>query len=201
MALAPYFAGRTIGPPTAPNVVEAYLDYVCPFSKRLFERIVADVAPGAEKEHGGKVRFVFRHQVQPWHPQSTLVHEAAIAVGRLHPDGFVAFSKLLFERQTDFFDLNVFDKSRQQVYTDLAALAGQIGADPAAVLKLLDRKPSEEFLNTGNAVTDELKIHIRIARQNGIHVSPTVLFNGLVDNAVSSGWTPDQWREYLAAKL
>jgi len=62
---------------------------------------VNEVLPAVEKQYPGKLRFVFRHQVQPWHPQGTLVHEAAIAVARLDPDKFAPFAKVLFERQTE----------------------------------------------------------------------------------------------------
>ena len=104
-------------------------------------------------------------------------------------------------RQMDFFDLNVYDLSRQQIYEKLADLAQQVGVDKSAVLALLARKPSDEFLNTGNAVTDECKVHIRIARQTSIHVSPTCVWNGLIENAISSGWTGEQWSEFFAQKV
>ena len=31
-------------------------------------------------QYEGKVKVIFRNQVQPWHASSTLVHEASIAV-------------------------------------------------------------------------------------------------------------------------
>ena len=31
----------------------------------------------------------------------------------------------------------------------------------------------------------------------GVHVSPTVLFNGVPENSISSGWTIEQWEEWL----
>lgn len=33
-------------------------------------------------QYEGKVKVIFRNQVQPWHASSTLVHEAGLAVGR-----------------------------------------------------------------------------------------------------------------------
>lgn len=35
------------------------------------------------------------------------------------------------------------------------------------------------------------------ARLVGIHVSPTVLFDGLVENNISSSFTAEQWDEWL----
>lgn len=43
-----------------------------------------------------KTQVIFRHQVQPWHPSSTLVHEAALAVGILAPHRFWEFSHVSF---------------------------------------------------------------------------------------------------------
>jgi len=52
-------------------------------------------------------------------------------------------------------------------------------------------------LNQGNAVTGDLKLVVKAARLVGIHVSPTVVFNGIVENAISSSWTTEQWEEWL----
>ncbi len=51
-----------------------------------------------------------------WHPQSTMTHEAGLAVARLGGEGaFWRFSDALYERQADFFDEAVWDMSRRQV--------------------------------------------------------------------------------------
>jgi protein-disulfide isomerase len=47
------------------------------------------------------VQVIFRQQVQPWHPTSTLLHEAALAVERVDKSRFWDFSDVLFERQTE----------------------------------------------------------------------------------------------------
>lgn len=80
----------------------AYLDFVCPFSKRLFERVFNEVLPAAEKAHPGKLRFIFRHQIQPWHPQSAIVHEASVAVAQVDPSKFLAYAAILFAKQTQW---------------------------------------------------------------------------------------------------
>ena len=36
------------------------------------------------------------------------------------------------------------------------------------------------------------------AAQNGIHVTPTVMVNGLIRNDVSSSWTLEQWTDCMA---
>lgn len=42
---------------------------------------------------------------------------------------------------------------------------------------------------------------VKYARQNSIHASPTVLFNGLVANEVSSSWGEKEWTEFFDAKI
>jgi protein-disulfide isomerase len=43
----------------------------------------------------------------------------------------------------------------------------------------------------------EIKWHTRYARQNGIHVSPTFMVNGLVRPELGSGDTIEKWLEAL----
>ena len=100
--------------------VGAWLDYACPFSAKFHETFVEKVLP----HHGDDVRLLVYHQVQPWHPQSTMLHEAAIAVADVGGnDAFWKFSSALYATQTDFFDANAWGKSRAQIYDELAALA------------------------------------------------------------------------------
>lgn len=44
-------------------------------------------------KYDGKVKIVFRNQVQPWHGSSTFVHEAGLAVARVAPEHFWKFSR------------------------------------------------------------------------------------------------------------
>lgn len=144
--------------------------------------------------------------MQPWHPSSTLTHEAALAVLRLTQnsspgDKFAAFSAALFGAQRDFFDVNVVNEARNATYRRLARLAaGAVeGVDEDEVYRLLEvpDKPVGDSLNVGNAVTDDLKVVVKMARLVGVHVSPTVIFDGVVANEISSSWTKEQWIEWL----
>ena len=67
------------------------------------------------------------------------------------------FSTALYASQTDFFDANVYDKSRTQIYRELAALArASADVSEADVMSKLDRVVEEGSLNTGNATTQTL---------------------------------------------
>lgn len=102
--------------------------------------------------------------MQPWHPSSTLVHEAAVAVLRIAPEKFWEFSEALFKKQTEYFDEAVVDETRNQTYKRLAALAGSVGIDEGKVYELLEVKNGEPR-NAGNQVSNDFKFIIKVRRR------------------------------------
>ncbi len=95
-------------------------------------------------------------------------------------------------------DDKTYNLSRSELYERAASLGPSVGIDKDSLLALLAYKNTPGESNAGNAVTNDFKIHLRIARQNGIHVSPTVLINGLADLSIQSSWDMDTWDAYLA---
>jgi len=202
MALAPRFAGQKFAAVNAPTLhtLELYLDYVCPFSAKLFNTVYTSVLPLIKQKYGSKVQILFRQQIQPWHPSSTLVHEAGVAVLKLEPGKFWEFSKVLFEDAKSFYDVNVVHETRNQTYSRLAKVGAKVGLDEEEFLNLLwiDDKPSSDgSLNIGNAVTNDLKVLVKMNRLVGVHVTPTVIFDGVVENSISSSFNGQQWEEWL----
>lgn len=104
MALAPKFAGQKFSATNVPTLhtLELYLDYVCPFSAKMFNTVYTSVFPLIRQKYSSKVQILFRQQIQPWHPSSTLVHEAGVAVLKLQPSKFWDFSKVIFCRPLNF---------------------------------------------------------------------------------------------------
>ncbi|KAL1960753.1 hypothetical protein VTO42DRAFT_6583 [Malbranchea cinnamomea] len=150
--------------------------------------------------YANKLRVIFRQHVQPWHPSSTLVHEAAVGVLKLAPEKFWEFSHVLFKEQQTYFDVNVVNETRNQTYKRLAALGAKVGVDEEALYKLLEipSQPGPDgSLNSGNQVTNDFKLLIKANRVVGVHVSPTVFFNGIEEKSISSSFTADQWKEWL----
>jgi len=207
MALAPKFAGLKFSAAPAPqtlHTLEIYLDYVCPFSAKMFKTVYTQVFPLIEKSYASKVQILFRPQIQPWHPSSTLTHEAGIAVLKLDPSKFWPFSAALMADQKAYFDVNVVHESRNQTYGRLAKLAASVGIDEQKMLGMLvvsDKPDSDGSLNIGNKVTDDLKIMIKMARLVGVHVSPTVILDGVVENSIQSSFTIEQWDEFLNKRV
>ena len=64
-------------------------------------------------------------------------------------------------------------------------------------LLAIPSSPKGASINTGNEITTDLKRIVRAARLNSIHISPTVVFDGVVDDSVSSGWSVEQWEVWL----
>lgn len=213
MALPPKFAGQALrlaGPatpadssvPATTHTLEVYLDYVCPFSAKLFNTFTSAVVPLIRENPAwaSNLTIIIRQQVQPWHPSSTLVHEAALAVLRLAPGKFWDFSTRLLADQKAYFDVNVVNETRNNTYRRLATLAGKVGVDADEVYKLLaiPDKPAEDgSLNVGNGVTNDLKVITKMNRLIGVHVTPTAVYDGVVQGDISSSWTGDQWKEWL----
>ena len=68
------------GSRSASHVLELYLDFVCPFSKKQFVGIQKHLLPRIESGELAKdLSLIFRCTPQPWHASSTFVH------GALHP--------------------------------------------------------------------------------------------------------------------
>jgi protein-disulfide isomerase len=130
------------------------------------------------------------------------VHEASLVVEKLSHEDFLTFSDQLFAHQQDYFDEAVENKTRRQLVEQVAELIVKTtrATDKDVVIRALANGTNSPE-NKGNSVTNDLKLQIRLARQNSIHVSPTVVWNGLRDDSVSSGWDLGQWQEYIKSKL
>lgn len=132
----------------------------------MFKTLYKNVIPKAEsKSYANNVEFVFRQQIQPWHPSSTLVHEAGAAVLKLAPSKFWDFSEKLFDKQTEYFDVNVVNETRNNTYQRLARIGATCGVDEKQMLDLLqvpDKPAADGSLNIGNGVTNDLKVLVKV---------------------------------------
>ena len=108
---------------------------------------------------------------------------------------------MLFEKQGEYFDVNVVNERRNETYERLAKLAGSVeGVNEGKILKLLkvsDKPGKDGSLNVGNEVTDDVKLQVKQNRLTGVHVTPTVLWDGVVENSISSSFSKEQWEEWL----
>ncbi|OAX42059.1 hypothetical protein K503DRAFT_734422 [Rhizopogon vinicolor AM-OR11-026] len=203
MALQPSLRSMIIaGAYDAPHTLDIFLDYVCPFSAKLSFAIDNVLKPLVDVggQYYGKVKVIMRLQVQPWHATSTYTHEAGLAVARAAPEKFWPFSIALFKQQAEFFDIPSSTMTALQIREKLGSIAAQLITEEQMITfkELLTLKPTP---NGGNAVTDDLKYTVKFSRQNGVHVSPTVFWDGLVANQISSSWGEKEWTEFLAKNV
>lgn len=85
---------------------------------------------------------------------------------KIAPEKFWQFSRDLFKHQEEFFDANVVNETRNKTYERLAKIAGGVGIDENEILKLLivkDHADENGQLNTGNQVTNDLKLIVRVS--------------------------------------
>lgn len=204
MALPPSLQALSIGSLTAPNTLELFLDYLCPFSAKQLKGVNEHLLPlviGDSAQYKDKVRVVIRPYPQPWHSSSTLLHESALAVAKIaltdptvtaipERNAFWLYSLELMKEQERFFDGPARGKSPDGIRGELATLAIEtVGEGPKkrkqqAVVRDLQGTPLGQSVknlirvekegNGGSAVVPELKYCVKLGRQNGIHVTPTV---------------------------
>ena len=166
------------------HLFEAFLEPTCPFSRRAFGRLFKLVeGPGA-----GQVRVRIWLHSQPWHMFSGVLCRA-IAAASTGAEGKAAARRVMAAIFADREGYE-FDDHRSGPNLDVTprALIARLEADSGVAL-------AEAFQLSGLEAV--VKQHTRYARQNGIHVSPTFMVNGLVDPSISSGDAVDDW----AAKI
>lgn len=182
---------------TFPHVVNLYLDYNCPFSAKLFAKILK-VAPDLEKTHPGQFQFVFVNVIQPWHVNSVYLHEYALVLAQaLREAGsantsFWNVSKTIFENGAKFYEAATVSYTRADVYkllNDVVFADNKLPFAKEELLKRLEIDVSPEALatNKGNAAANDIKYFTKYLRGVGVHVTPTVSVDGVVDNSISSG--------------
>lgn len=64
-----------------------------------------------------------------------------------------------------------------------------------------DLKYTSEFSARFTGISCLNLATVKYSRQNGIHVSPTVLWDGLIANEISSSWGEREWTEFLEKKV
>lgn len=200
-----YHSASTLasGKSYTPHVINLYLDYNCPFSAKLFLKLKPHVIPKLQELHPNKFQFVFVNVVQPWHTNSNLLHEFSLVVAKLLRESrektidtnkiFWDFSEVLFENKELFYDTANVHLNRNEIYKQIADLVYEKLSLPFSkdvILKELTIKgetEKEKQSNSGNGATVDLKYFTRYLRNVGVHVTPTVSINNIVNESVSSG--------------
>ena len=166
------------------RVFEAFLEPTCPYSARAFGKLDELLAQAGEDRITVKIRL----QSQPWHMYSGVVVRCILAASTL-PDGreqakqvmaAVAAHREEFEFEKHCRGPNL-DVSPNDIIARIEDYSG-VKLAHAFAIPDLDR---------------EIKLHCRYARQNGIHMSPTFMVDGVVQADMSSGDAFADWAARL----
>jgi protein-disulfide isomerase len=169
-----------------PRVFETFLEPTCPYSVKTFNKLDDLLAQaGADR-----ITIKIRLQSQPWHMYSGVIVRCILAASTL-PAGKQAAKTVMaaiaahreefeFERHCRGANMDV---TPNDIIARIEAYSG-IHVKDAFAIPDLDK---------------EVKWHCRYARQNGIHVSPTFMVDGIVQNDMSSGDDVSAWVARLTA--
>ena len=152
--------GNPFGAIAHPKVlVECYVDFCCPFSKKIYDTLTLNIIPHFIRRDPDSLKVVFHQVPQPWHPQSAMMHEAALAVEISKPSAYPAMFAKLMDKRDDFTgayslqafhwtestvtecrgaaDIMTYEKSRLEIYEQLSEIAAEVGVEHDPFMKLL----------------------------------------------------------------
>jgi protein-disulfide isomerase len=174
-----------------PRIFEMFLEPTCPYSVRAFGKVKALLALAGED----KITVKLRLQSQPWHLYSGVIVRAILAASTLPastlPGGREAAWRVMeavaAHREEFEFTHHATGPNRKATPDDIIArIEGYSGVKLAAAFDIPD-------------LDKVLKWQCKYARQNGIHVSPTFMVDGLVQADLGSGDDVAVWAERLMA--
>jgi hypothetical protein len=182
-------------PLASSNTVEVFLDFNCPFSAKMFRKLQDEVVPAIREDReshnqsskDASFNLWMVNVVQPWHGvQSSILHDVSFAVARSAPSKYGAVARVLFDNIERFYDSEVQDLTRRQITQSILELISE-------KLTLEEKRSVEALLyiapdsgNAGNGVGVDNKYFAKYSRTLGIHVTPTVVVNGIVVPSIES---------------
>ncbi|MBN8875499.1 MAG: thioredoxin [Rhodospirillales bacterium] len=167
-----------------PRVFEMFLEPTCPFSVRAFGKLDETL----ETAGADRITIKLRLHSQPWHMYSGVVTRCVIAASTL-PGG----------KESARAVLAAVAAHREEFEFARHAGGPNMDATPNDIIRRLESY-SGLSLATAFAIPTldrEIKWHCKYARQNGIHVSPTFMIDGLVQPNMGSGDAVAEWVKRL----
>lgn len=169
-----------------PRIFEVFLEPTCPFSVRAFNKLDALLAQAGED----RITIRIRLQSQPWHMFSGVLVRCILAA-----------STLAGGRETARRVMAAIGAHREEFEFAHHAGGPNMDVTPNELIERLERHSGIK-LKEAFAIPDldrEIKWHCKYARQNGIHVSPTFMIDGLVQTDMSSGDDVEAWVKRISA--
>jgi len=165
---------------TGPRVFEAFLEPTCPYSVRAFNKLDDLLA------HAGadKISVKIRLQSQPWHMYSGVIVRCVLAASTLaggKENAKAVLAAVGAHREEFEFERHCTGPNRDATPNDIIArIEAYSGIEVAEAFAIPD-------------LDREVKLHAKYARQNGIHVSPTFMIDGIAYPEIGSGEPVADW--------
>ena len=167
-----------------PRVFEAFLEPTCPYSGRSFPKLFQLLAGAGEDRITLKIRL----HSQPWHMYSGVIVRAIFAAATL-PAGReaakAALAAVIAHKDEFEFEHHATGPNRDATPNDIIRRLENYSG-----LGLMDA-----FNHTG--LDKAVRWDTRYARQNGIHVSPSFMIDGIFQADMSSGDAVADWMARL----
>lgn len=170
-----------------PRLFEVFLEPTCPFSVKAFGKLDETLAMAGEDQITVKIRL----QSQPWHMYSGVIVRCILAASTLQGGKEAAKAVLA-----------AVAAHREEFEFTSHCRGPNMDATPNDIIARLETYSGLK-LASAFAIPDldrEIKWHCKYARQNGIHMSPTFMIDGLVWPDMSSGDTVSDWVSRLMSK-
>ena len=167
-----------------PRVFEAFLEPTCPYSVRAFGKFDDLLELAGEDRISIKIRL----QSQPWHMYSGVIVRCILAASTLA--GGKAAAKAV---------MTAVAAHREEFEFERHCRGANLDATPNDIIARIEGYSGVQ-LAEAFAIPDldrEIKWHCKYARQNGIHVSPTFMIDGLVHADIGSGDAVADWSARL----
>ncbi len=167
-----------------PRVFEVFLEPTCPYSIKAFGKLDALLDQAGTERVTVKIRL----QSQPWHLYSGVLVRCILAASTL-PEGREAAKKVM----------SAIGAHCEEYEFEHHAGGPNMDVTPSQLIARLEEH-SGVALREAFAIPDldrEIKWHCRYARQNGIHVSPAFLIDGLIQPDFGSADPVEKWVERL----
>jgi hypothetical protein len=157
-----------------------FLEPTCPFSVKAFAKLDDLLDPAGEDRITVKLRL----QSQPWHMYSGVIVRCILAASTLEGGQTAAKSVMA-----------AVAAHREEFEFDRHCRGANLDATPNDIIRRIEHYSGVNVAEAF-AIPDldrEIKWHCKYARQNGIHVSPTFMIDGLVQADMSSGDSVADW--------
>ena len=186
MSAQPHLQAQPLVWGHGPRTFDVFLEPTCPFSVRAFNKLDELL----DEVGADNVTIKIRLQSQPWHLFSGVIVRCILAASTL-PHGREQAHRVLKA---------VADHREEFEFTDHCS-GPNMETTPQQIIQRIERY-SQVLLSTAFARPElqaEIKWHCKYARQNGIHVSPTFMVNGLVQPDLGSSDDISVWAARIMA--